>query len=370
MIGLGGGRKGPGGDLGRAVGSGTVSVGSSVGSRRVAVSSRVTVGDERLRPVEGLPTVLAGMESGAERPQRDEAFGGEQEGEESGAEIHRPGDEADADDHGDQRHGDRGDEFEGETREEGDAQRGQARRMVVRAQPAQGPGVLAGAPEADEDGQALGEFGEMVREPLEGAHALLRRLLGVAADEDHEQRHEREAGDDDDRGEDVGEDDAHEQDHGHDRGLREGGDDGGEVVVEVVDAAGHGDRGLRPRLAGPAHEGAEDPGAQAPLRLSGLRGAQTLIGPQARPSQAGAEDAEDDPERDVTEVEDGAHERLGDEDDADRPGTGGGDCEKERPPAPGQGQEDRQRRAHERIATGTRWASGMCDSVSLPRNWR
>ncbi|SIJ38332.1 Uncharacterised protein [Mycobacteroides abscessus subsp. abscessus] len=303
----------------------------------------VGVVEQGVGTLEGVPTVLTGVEAGPEGPQRHEALGGQQQGEESVTELHRPGHESDADDDGDEGDGDRRDEFEGEAGEEGDAQSRQTRRMVVVAETSQGARVLPGAAEADEDGQSLGELSEVVRELFEGADALLRRLLGVAADEDHEERHEREAEDDDDRREHIGEDDPHEEDGRDDRGLREGGDDGGEVVVEVVDAAGDGDRGLRARLAGAAQQSPEDPGAQPSLGSGGLRGSQAVVGPQARPAQGRPEHAEDDPERDGPEVEDRAHERLGDEDDADRADGGRGESEDEGPPAPGQGQEDPER---------------------------
>ena len=215
--------------------------------------------------------------------------------------------------------------------------------MVAFAEFAQTSRVIAGAAEADEHRQALGEFGQMIGQPFQRSDRPGRRFGGVATDEDHEQRNQRQADRDDDGGEHIGEDDPHEQDDGHHGRRAQCRQHRGEIVVEVVDAAGdgHGRRGSRPTAT--AQQCGQDPRPQPLFGFGGQSGAQTAVEPESATAQSGAEEAEDDPHARTAVADDRPNHRLGDENDPHRAGQSGEDGQPQPPPTGRQFEQNRQR---------------------------
>ena len=210
----------------------------------------------------------------------------------------------------------------------------------------------------------------MIGESFQSRHSLRGRLCRIAADEHHEHRHQRQAHRDDDRREDIAEDDAHEQHDGHHCSRGQSRNHGGEVVVEVVDSTGDRDRRIRPRASPTAQKPGKDREPQSSFRFGGQPSAQAAVEPETSATQQRAEDSEDHPQSGSAVVDDGPNQGFGDEDDSHRPAQGGEHGQCQPPPAGRQFEQDRQRRAHEWIATGSLCASGMWVSAMRPRNIR
>ena len=192
----------------------------------------------------------------------------------------------------------------------------------------------------------------------------------MAADEHHEHRHQRQAHRDDDRREDIAEDDAHQQHDGHHGRRSQRRHHGGEIVVEIVYSAGDSDCRSRARASPTAQQAREDLQTQSAFRCGGQTGAQAPVEPEAAAAQQCTEGSEHHPHPGRTVTDNRSDQGFGDEDDSHRAAQGGEHRQRQAPPTGRQLEQNRQRRAHDRIATGTLCASGMWVSAMRPRNIR
>ncbi|GAA1252826.1 hypothetical protein GCM10009676_44760 [Prauserella halophila] len=231
---------------------------------------------------DGFDAVGAGVERGADGPQRREALGCEQEHAESDRERHVATGEAHADDDGDE--GDRQGrgKFEGEGRAERDAQGAEGGAAVPVGDAADGVGLRVGAAERGEYGQGAHEFEDVGRQPGDGIARRRDAVAGVGADERAEQRQQRQGdGDEQGRGP-VGDEHGRTRGEGHDGGGDERREVAGEVGVERIEAGG-GECG---EFAGAA---AGDPFGAESERVVEDVGAQLLLGARGGP---GGDDAD------------------------------------------------------------------------------
>lgn len=195
-------------------------------------------------PALGLAAVLGGVVRAADVTQGQVHLGGQDEDHEPGTEVHLPVDEAQADEHGHHGHGERGDQLEGHAGDERGAQGAQGGGVVPLRGPLEGAALDAGPAQPHEHGQSAGELHEVAGEAVQPVLGGVDPLLGVPADEDHEEGHERDGQQHHEGGERVPGEDPGAEDRGHDGGGGQGRQDLGVVVVQALQAVGdqHGVR--------------------------------------------------------------------------------------------------------------------------------
>ena len=213
-----------------------------------------------MRSAAARPSALA-WNCSRQSAQRHVQLGGQQQHGERGAQGHRAVDQAQPESHRDEGSGQRGGEIEHRARDEGDAQclhRGAAvlvadRRDALRLDLAAVEGAQRGEPAHDVE--------KVVRQARQRLPAGARAPFGVAADQPHEQRDQRQRhGHDQGRGQVDGHGPG-EHRQGHQHRQHELGEIAGEVGLEGVDAldGGGGD------LAGLGAVGRRRGVAQPPL---------------------------------------------------------------------------------------------------------
>ena len=239
--------------------------------------------EDREHLARGGEALHAVVEAGAHGPQRQVDLRGQHDREQAGLQVQRAVDEAQADRDRDQ--GDRqgGQDLEHQRGEERDAQGPHRGAAVLVGDGAEALGLASGPAERDEDVEPGDEVEEVVAEHGERPPAPRRVVAGVQADQDHEDRDERDRRRDDDgrhpvRGEQP---DPHE--HRHRRGQQQGRQVAPQVPVERVHAAGRqgGELGGggQAGVAGPEPQDVVDevgaqlgPDARAGAHGGGLRG--------------------------------------------------------------------------------------------------
>ena len=229
--------------------------------------------------LQGLDPVLGGMVGGAELAQRQVGLGGKDQGQQARLEPHVPVDQADADEHRDHGHRNGRDELQRQAGEERGAQRLHAAFAVPVGHLRQSAPLAPGAAQADQRRQPLGEFQQLVREPVEARGRRLDPVLGVQPDQDHEDRHQRQGQHDHQCRDPVGHQHAHHH-HERDDGCRDKRRQVLRVVVVQPVQAAAGQCGKRPVLGAGAPTGPGEPGGHQ-------ASAQLLLGPQ--PGPAGGE---------------------------------------------------------------------------------
>ena len=131
------------------------------------------------------------MVGGAQVPQRPVAFRRQHQGQQPGFQRHAAVDQPDADEDGHHGHRDGADEFQGHGGQERRAQGGHGRFAVGLADVGQRLALGGCAAQANQDRQSAGQLQQMVGEPVQSAGSQLHPLLGVEADQDHEDGHQR-----------------------------------------------------------------------------------------------------------------------------------------------------------------------------------
>ena len=210
--------------------------------QRSAVHGRRGRVEQREHPLRHRQPVRAGVELRPEPPQRQVQLGRQddhgQPGLEPEAAVHEPHPGR----HGDERDAERGRQLEHRPGQEADAQGLHGRRAIALADLADDARLILGAAERPQRRQAPYHVEEMRRQPAQRVPPLARPLLGVAPDQPHEHRHQRQRQQHDQRGEQV---------HERDPGDHDDRDDGGEhrlrqvareIAVQGLDAV-HGEGG-------------------------------------------------------------------------------------------------------------------------------
>lgn len=246
---------------------------------------------------------------------------GQDQDHQTGVEVEFTVDEAHADRDGDERHRQGRQQLQGEGGEEGDPQGAQGGAAVVGGDGADRRGLGLGPPEDLQGRQPGDDVQEVPGEPGQQLPLPVHPGLGGPADQDHEQRDERQGDDDDRRRHPVLGDDPGEHRHRHDDREAELREVAGEVVVERVDAPGRqGDQRTGALSAQPVGAQSRRPLQEqaAQFRLDGRAGAMGRQfgepGDQGPSERDGDEQQERGTQRgDREPALEAAHHDLGDE---------------------------------------------------------
>ena len=149
--------------------------------------------------LESRGAVGGGVELLPDAADRPVGLGGEEDGDEGGAEVHRPVGEPQADGHRDDGDADRGEQLEGGRAEEGDAERLHRRPTVALADVTHHLDLTSRAPEVDEGGQPAHDVEEVTSEAGERGPTALGRVGRRAPDEGGEDGQQRHGQHDDER---------------------------------------------------------------------------------------------------------------------------------------------------------------------------
>ncbi len=178
------------------------------------------------------------MVGGTELPERKVAVGGEDQGQQPRFQCHVAVDQADTDEDRDDRDGDGGDEFEGEGGEEGGPQGSHGPVAVLLGEVLEGLALGGGPAQSHEDGQAFGELEHVAGQPGQGRLGFPDAVFGVAADQDHKERHQRHGQHDHGGADPVGVQDAGAQQQRDGGTVHQGGQELRVVVVQGVQPPG------------------------------------------------------------------------------------------------------------------------------------
>ena len=252
--------------------------------RRSASPAGVTVGWRGLGQLEDVEGALcrrgalgAGVELGADVAQRQVGLRGEQQDEQRGLVPDVPGQQPQPHLHGHQRGRQRGGQLQHERRQERDPQGGHGSGPVLAGHVLDDLGLGPGAAERLERGQALDHVEEMAAEPGKQQPLAPGARGAVAADEDGEERDERQCHGYDQPGQPVRGGHPGQYRQRHQAGEHERRQVPGEVGVEGVEPR-DGQRGdlARPLAGQPGRAEPQRPGdeAAAQLRLDPGGGAQ------------------------------------------------------------------------------------------------
>jgi hypothetical protein len=235
--------------------------------------------------------VLTGVVRGAQRAQRGEGLGCQQQRGQPDRQlevaVHQPQAHGD----GDQRDRQRGEQFEHECGEEGQPQGRQRAAAGGLAQLGERCRLLGGAAQPDQHRQAADQLGDVRGDPVQGAGGGGGAVPGGQPDQHHEHRHQRQRDRHQGGREQVGPGQDDEQHRRHHDRLRQRREAGGQRGPEVGQPGGGqhrrgaGAAGGRDRGRGGGEPG-DQRGPQLLLGAAGVPGGQEL----ARPPGGRAQD--------------------------------------------------------------------------------
>jgi hypothetical protein len=319
----------------------------------------------------GRDTFGAVVEAGADGTQRQVHLGREDEHHQCGVQVQPTVDEPQADRHRDDGHRQRGQQLEHERGEERDPQCAHGLLPVGAGHRHEGAPLRLGPPERGEHGQPGDEVEEVVAKHGERAPLAPDTTLGVLADEDHEQRDERDGEADDQRGDPVREQDAAGDHRGHCRGDQQLRHIAGEIAVQPVDAPGGEGGQLGGGAVGlPARSDGQRTVDHRRPQL-GQHGRRRVVGGRLRrPGHRGAgehhggdQSERDGDGREIRAAEEGVGDHTGQEVGLRHHEAGGDEPQQhaqqhERPDRGGVAQQTRVERFHDR-PTGRPWDVGI-----------
>ena len=225
-------------------------------------------------PAHGLQSVLGGVVGGADVPERQIHLRGQSQHQQAGVEVQLAVDQADPDEHGHHRHGEGADQLQGEAGHECGPQGGHRGGAVALGDLGQRLTLGPGTAQTHQDRQPPSQLQQVVGEPVEAVGGLFHPVLGVPADQHHEQRDQRDRQHQDQCRDPVVRQDPHAQGQRHHRGRGQRGQVLGEPVIHAVQpGAGQHRIGPGPISPGPRRvQSAPDQGQT-----------QFLLGAQRRP---------------------------------------------------------------------------------------
>ena len=225
-------------------------------------------------PAHGLHPVLGGVVRGPDVPERQIHLRGQGQHQQAGVEVQLAVDQTDPDEHGHHRHGEGADQLQGEAGHERGPQGGHRGGAVALGDLGQRLTLGPGTAQPHQDRQPACQLQQVVGEPVQSVGGLLHPVLGVPADQHHEQRDQRDRQHQDQRRDPVVRQDPHAQSQRHHGGRGQCGQVLGEPVVHAVQP-GAGQHRIGP--------GPVSPGARRVQSTSDQGQPQLLLGAQRRP---------------------------------------------------------------------------------------